>query len=64
MLISLGTTNKKKDTRNLNYHHHHHLTQCISLTEKLWTGSGEGRTATTHTHKEEHSQRSPPTREK
>ena len=45
-------------------HHHRHPTQCIPLIERLWTGSGEGRTAATHTHKGERGQRSPPTREK
>ena len=40
-------------------HHHHHPIQCIPLIEKLWTGSGEGRTTATHTHKGERDQRSP-----
>ena len=31
---------------------------------KLWTGSGEGRTTATHTHKDERGQRSPPARER
>ena len=30
--------------------------------KKLWTGFGEGRTATTHTHKGERGQMSPPAR--
>ena len=32
--------------------------------KKLWTGSGEGKTAATHTHKGERGQRSPPARER
>ena len=43
--------------------HHHHPTQCIPLIEKLWIGSGEGRTVAIHTHKGECDQRSPPARE-
>ena len=46
------------------YNHHHHPTQCIPLIEKLWTGSEEGRTAATHTHKGVRDQRSPPARER
>ena len=44
--------------------HHHHPTQCIPLIEKLWTGSREGRTEASHTHKGERIQRSPSARER
>ena len=37
----------------IHHHHHHHSTQCIPLIEELWTGSGERKTAATHTHKGE-----------
>ena len=44
--------------------HHHHPTQCIPLIEKLWTGSGEERTAATHIHNGERDQRSSPAQER
>ena len=44
---------------NLTYHHHH-PTHHIPLIEELWTGSGEERTAATHTHKGERGQKESP----
>ena len=61
----MNSTNKVRYAKIFNkvIIHHHHPTQYIPFIEKLWTGSEEERTAATHTHKGERSQRSSPARE-
>ena len=41
------------------HHHHHHHTHCIPPIEILCSGTGEGRSVATHSHKEGYDKKSP-----
>ena len=54
----------EKKLNKVRLRNHHHPTQYITHIEKLWTLSGEGRMAATHTLRGERDKRSPPARER